>query len=176
MTVDRAAFRRAVGHIPTAVSVITTTGPDGEPWGVTVGALCSLSVQPPMILFCLEKATESHAVLTTSAWFLVHVLADDQAWVAARFARRGNHRFAAEHETVRGLPAIPGVLARLHGQQAALTDGGDHTIVIGHVEDIEVSSGRPLLYQGHAYRTLADLPEEAGQVGTGIRIYSNGGG
>lgn len=169
MTAGQASCRNAFAHIPTAVSVITTSDADGAPWGVTIGALCSLSVRPPLILFCLDKANESHAVLTASAWLLVHVLADHQAGVAARFAQRGSHRFDAGFDSSRkswcGLPTISEALVRIRGRQTSLLDGGDHTIVIAHAEDVEVNEGRPLLYHEHGYRGLADVPGWAERIG-----------
>jgi flavin reductase (DIM6/NTAB) family NADH-FMN oxidoreductase RutF len=194
MTDGQASFSSALAHIPTAVSVITTTDPDGAPWGVTIGALCSLSVRPPLILFCLDKANESHSVLTTSAWFLIHVLADHQARVAARFARRGSHRFDAGFDSAgfdgagfdsagfdgagfdsagknwRGLPTIPEVLVRIRGRQTSLLDGGDHTIVIAQVEDVEVNEGRPLLYHERGYHGLTEVPSWAERIGAPLRV------
>lgn len=173
MTADQVNFRSAFAHIPTAVSVITATDGDGAPWGVTIGAFCSLSARPPLILFCLDKASESHAVLTGSARFGVHVLADHQAVVAARFARRGSHRFEvglAETARVwRGLPTIPEALVRIRARPTSLLDGGDHTIVIAQVEDVEVSEGRPLLYHEHGYHGLVGVPGWAERIGASSR-------
>jgi len=161
MTVNQATFREALAHVPTAVSVVTTVDVRGEPWGVTVGTLGSLSLAPPLVLFCLDRSSASHDVLTTSARFLINVLGDRQAEVAAWFSNRGGHGFDGHHTTVHGLPAISEALTRLLCVQNGLIRGGDHTIVIGSVENIEIGTGTPLVYYERGYRSLADPPAES---------------
>lgn len=152
MTVGPGSFREALTHVATPVAVITTVDARGAPWGVTVGTLVSLSLSPPMVMFCLDRGSRSHDVLTTGARFLVHVLADGQAEVAAAFARE--HGFDDGHPTAYGLPTIPGVLSRLLCVQDALMRGGDHTIVTGSVQNTEVGAGLPLLYYQRGYHSL----------------------
>ncbi len=161
MTVTSASFREAFARVPTAVSVITTADSSGQAWGVTVGSLCSLSLAPPLVLFCMDRDNSSHDVVTGTARFLIHVLMDDQAEVARWFARRDRHDFDGDHLTVHGLPSVPGPLALLACRQHALIPGGDHTIVIGLVEAAHVQAGRPLLYHQHDYCGLAEPPSAA---------------
>jgi flavin reductase ActVB len=154
MTMDTLTFREALAHVPTAVSVITARNASGEPWGVTVGTLGSLSLTPPLVIFCLDRASASHDVLTASARFLVHVLGDQQASVAAAFSRHGGHGFGDRYPTAHGLPTIPEAVFRLLCAQQTLVRGGDHTLVIGAVEDVELGMGAPLLYYRHKYHSL----------------------
>jgi flavin reductase ActVB len=154
LPVTAGTFREAMAHIPTAVSVITTMDASGAPWGVTVGTLGALSTAPPLVMFCLGRGSASHEVLTSSARFLVHVLTDQQADVAACFARRGGHGFGENYSTAYGLPAIPGAMSRLLCVQHALVPGGDHTIVVGDVQGAESGTGAPLLYYEHSYHSL----------------------
>jgi flavin reductase ActVB len=172
MPVDPAAFRRTATHVPSAVSVVTTFGPGGDAWGVTVGSLCPLSARPPLVLFCLETGRASHEVVTSSTRFLVHVLRDDQRDVAARFARCGEHGFGRPPALAYGLPAIAGVLARLSCVRHALMPGGDHTIVVGRVEDAETCSGAPLVYYQREY--CAPIPLGLELVGTQWEIDGAG--
>jgi flavin reductase ActVB len=152
--VDTDSFREAITRIPTAVSVITTVDAHGEPWGVTVGTLGALSTAPPLVIFCLDRGGNSHEVLTNCARFLVHLLTDEQADVAAWFARRGRHDFGDSYSTAYGLPSIPGTASRLLCVQSALIPGGDHTIVIGDVQHAELGTGTPLLHYEHGYHSL----------------------
>jgi flavin reductase ActVB len=154
LPVDTAAFREAMTHVPTAVSVITTVNASGEPWGVTVGTLGALSTAPPLIMFCLDRGSSSHEVLTKCVRFLVHLLTDEQADVAAWFARRGRHAFGDSYSTAYGLPSIPDAMSRLLCVQGALIPGGDHTIVIGDVQHAELGTGTPLLHYEHSYHSL----------------------
>jgi flavin reductase ActVB len=157
--VDQVTFRAALARLPTAVSVVTTVNAENEPWGVTVGTLCSLSLTPPLVLFCIDRSGASHQVLTSSARFLVHVLGDDQADVAAAFARHGGHGFTPPYATAHGLPTISQALLRLLCTRSSLVEGGDHTIVVGSVEDAEIGLGSPLLYYERGYGSLKRRPE-----------------
>jgi flavin reductase ActVB len=154
MTVDQVTFRAALAQVPTAVSVITTVSEDGAPWGVTIGTFGSLSLTPPLIMFCLDRGGASHQILTTSTRFLVHVLGEQQADVAISFARREGHGFSGGYPTAYGLPTIPQAMSRLLCERSDLARGGDHTIVIGLVEHIEIGTGPPLLYYGRRYCSL----------------------
>jgi flavin reductase ActVB len=127
------AFQDALARVATTVSVVTTADGVGRPQGVTVGTLCSLSLDPPLVMFCLNRSSGSHPVLTTASRSLIHVLRDDQAAVAARFAQRGVDRFAGLSGQWQGVPA------------------GDHTIVMCLVTEAEVGGGDPLLSYGRGY-------------------------
>ncbi len=160
MTVDPVTIRRTGAQVPTAVSVVTTLDARGEPWGVTVGTVCLLSVTPPLVMFCLERGGASHEVLTTATRFLIHVLRDDQRDVANWFARPGDHSFCRPYESSHGLPLIPGTVARLRCARRALVPGGDHTVVIGAVEDADTDVGQALLYYKHEYCAPAPLAHD----------------
>ncbi len=156
MTVDAATFRDALAHVAAPVSVVTTVDSNGMARGVTVGTLSSLSLTPPLVMFCLDRSGTSHQVLTTAPRILIHVLRDDQALTAARFAQTGVDRFDGLGGTWHGLPTIPGAAARLACARYGIVGAGDHTIVICLVEDAEIGSGDPLLYYARGY--CAPLP------------------
>jgi flavin reductase ActVB len=152
-----APFRDALAHVATPVAVVTTADGDGKPRGVTVGTLCSLSLAPPLVMFCLKRSSGSHEVMTTAARTLIHVLADDQAELADRFSQRGVDRFAGLSGDWHGLPTIPGTATRLACARYATVPAGDHTIVMCLVTDAEIGDGDPLLSYARAYRSPLPL-------------------
>lgn len=152
-----AAFRDALAHVATSVSVVTTVDDGGRPQGVTVGTLCALSLDPPLVMFCLNRSSGSHESMTTASRTLIHVLADDQAAVAARFSRRGIDRFEGLSGDWHGLPTIPDTAIRLACARYATVPAGDHTIVMCLVTDAEIGAGDPLLSYGRAYSSPLPL-------------------
>ena len=146
-----AAFRDALAHVATPVSVVTTADGSGKPWGVTIGTLCSLSLAPPLVMFSLNRSCGSHEVMTTTSRILIHVLRDDQATVAARFSRHGIDRFAGLSGDWHGLPTIPDTRLRLACTRYEVVPAGDHTIVMCLVKDAWIGTGDPLLYYLREY-------------------------
>jgi flavin reductase (DIM6/NTAB) family NADH-FMN oxidoreductase RutF len=154
-----AAFRDAIGHFATGVTVVTSVGADGEPVGTTASAVTSLSVDPPLVLVCFDRASQTlHAVRAHGA-FVVNVLAAPQRHLSANFARRG---LAAAWDGVRhrrgptGSPRLAGVLAALECTVEHRLPGGDHEIVVGRVREVETSGhdAAPLLYWRGSYASL----------------------
>jgi len=154
-----AEFRHAIGHLATGVTVVTSVGPDGEPVGTTANAVSSLSLDPPLVLVCFDRASVTLAAVLAHRAFVVNVLAAPQQHLSANFARRG---LAAAWDGVRHRPGRTGS-PRLHGVLAALEctvehrlPGGDHEIVVGRVRDAETAGGdaAPLLYWRGAYASL----------------------
>ncbi len=156
MAVGVAAFRDALAHVVSPVSVVTTFDSGGLACGVTVGTLCSVSLRPPLVTFCLDRSGRSHQVLTIAPRILIHVLRDDQTAVAARFAQSDLDRFEGLNGSWHGLPTIPDTAVRLACVRYGVVPGGDHSMVICLVEDAEIGSGDPLLY--YARRYCAPLP------------------
>ncbi len=155
------ALRDVLAHVATPVSVITALDSNGTARGVTVGTLCSLSLAPPLVMFCLNRSGGSHEVMTTTSRVLIHVLRDDQSAVAARFSRPGADRFAGLSGRWHGLPTIPGAAIRLACARHAVVPAGDHTIVMCRVTDAEIGRGNPLLYYVREYCSPAPLPAGA---------------
>ncbi|GGX60520.1 flavin reductase family protein [Streptomyces minutiscleroticus] len=155
MAVDPATFRRALSHVPTSISVVAAFGARDRPYGVTVGSLCSLSLAPPLVLFCLGHRGTAHRVVTAAHRFGVHVLTADQQPLARRFAAPGEDRTAGLVRGERhGVPMVPDALASLVCSRYAVVPAGDHSVVIGLVERADVGEGSPLLYYDRSYRTL----------------------
>lgn len=157
MSFDTTGFRRAMGQFATGITVVTGRDPEGRPFGLTVNSFTSVSLEPPLVLFCLGTRSELNALLGLTKMYGVSVLSEEQEAWSTRFATPGADRFAGV-ETVdgaHGLPLVPGALAWLECRVADVVGGGDHSIYLGEVLSLEVRPGRPLLYHGSAYRRLA---------------------
>jgi flavin reductase (DIM6/NTAB) family NADH-FMN oxidoreductase RutF len=156
LAVDAPAFRQALCQFASGVTVVTTQGPDG-PLGLTVTAFSSLSLDPPLVLVCIDRRSETHAGFERGT-FAVSLLAEEQEPVSRRFACGGPAKFAegdlAAGES--GLLLVPGALAHLECRVTAALPGGDHVIYVGLVERASSRDGRPLVHHARAYRRLED--------------------
>jgi flavin reductase (DIM6/NTAB) family NADH-FMN oxidoreductase RutF len=156
-------FRHAIGHFATGVTVITSVGPGGQPVGTTASAVSSLSLDPPLVLVCFDRASATLQAIRGHGAFVVNVLAEPQRHLSANFARRG---LAAAWDGVRhrpgrtGSPRLEGVLAALECTVADSLPGGDHEIIVGRVQAVETSASEtaPLLYWRGAYGSLGTAP------------------
>lgn len=149
-------FRRVLGRFATGVTIVTTRGGDGRPLGLTVNAFSSVSLEPPLVLICVDRRSEANAGIAASGLFNVSVLAEEQEEISRRFAAHGTAKFRdIELAPGRnGMPVIPGAIATLECRRVAAHTAGDHLIQIGEVTEMTSRPGRPLLYFGGAYRRL----------------------
>jgi flavin reductase (DIM6/NTAB) family NADH-FMN oxidoreductase RutF len=148
-TIDRRAFRNALGCFATGVTVITTVTDDGEPLGLTANSFSSVSLDPPLVLFCLGRGSQNFAAFTSSGRFAVNVLAEDQRDLSVRFSTTIEDRWdgVAWEAWETGAPVLSGCLASLDCETEAIHDGGDHVIIVGRVKRLaSVAEGKPLLY------------------------------
>lgn len=141
-------FRTVLGHLPTGVTVIT--GIDGSvPLGLTVGTFGSLSLEPPLVLFCPARSSSTWPQLEPTGRFCANVLAADQGDVGDRFSRRGSEKFAGLDwaPAPSGCPVLERTIAWVDCTIESVAEGGDHLIVVGRVEDLGVArSSHPLLF------------------------------
>jgi flavin reductase (DIM6/NTAB) family NADH-FMN oxidoreductase RutF len=155
--VDPDTFRSVLGRFATGVTVITTVDPAGRDHGMTVSAFCSLSLEPPMVLVCIDRGATMHDRLVEGTPFVVNVLAAGQEPLSRRFAS-GNpdDRFVGIGfgRSAGGAALLDDVLAWLECRVAARHPGGDHTIVVGQVDRAGSRQERPLLYYRSGYATL----------------------
>jgi flavin reductase (DIM6/NTAB) family NADH-FMN oxidoreductase RutF len=146
-------FRAVMGHFATGVTVVTAAAPDG-PVGMTANAVCSLSLDPLLLLVCFDNEARTLPVVRENGRFGVNVLAAGQQDLARLFAskRPEREKFAGVAHTVHdGIPVIEGVLAWVGCRLERLVPGGDHTIGIGAVEAAEAGRGDPLLWYRGSY-------------------------
>lgn len=156
MPIDPSAFRATMGRFASGITVITARDADGADVGMTVSAFSSLSLDPPLVLVCIDRAASVGPTLETAESFGVNVLSQDQEAISRRFAERDVDRFQGVAYTRghSGVPLLDGALAQLECRVTERHPGGDHTILIGAVESAEVREGNPLLYYRGGYRRL----------------------
>ena len=147
-TFDAAKFRQVLGHFPTGVTVVTARTPDG-PVGMAIGSFTSLSLEPPQVLFCAGKQSSSWPRIRATGTFCVNIPAEDQEDVCRVFASRAADKFAEVgwKRSGNGSPIIDGSLAYIDCRIDGVIESGDHFIVIGGVQDLEVlHEGGPLVF------------------------------
>ncbi|MGA2002183.1 MAG: flavin reductase family protein [Terriglobales bacterium] len=152
-------FRKAMGCFATGVTIITIDQ-EGEVHGMTANAFTAVSLDPVLILVCVDQRARTHAHLHARKRFGVNVLSSAQQAISEYYARSSETHQHAEDagarfdRTAHGTPALQGALAylecRLHSTQAA----GDHTIFIAEVEEVKVRDGDPLIYFRSRYRDI----------------------
>ena len=167
MSVDAASFRQSLGQFPTGVTVVTTRDASGQPLGLTVSAFCSVSLEPPLVLVCIDHRSEANRGLRESGRFAVSVLGEGQADVSRRFAAPGALKLEgfALLDGSDGLPLVPGALAHVECRVRSFHDEGDHAVWVGEVKRVAVHPGRPLLHHAGGYRRLVPA-SDAGKPGS----------
>jgi flavin reductase ActVB len=156
-------FKRAMARLAGAVSVITTCDEQRQPWGFTASAFCSLSLEPPLVLFCLHEEADCYQAFIQARFFAINLLSEHQRNLAQRFAQKGRDKYQ-ETTFVPGklqLPVLPATLATLECSRLNAYPGGDHCIFTGQVEYSQASeshpAARPLLYYTQTYGTFTAL-------------------
>ncbi|MCW4466941.1 flavin reductase [Glutamicibacter sp. MNS18] len=145
--VDEAVFRNVAGYFATGVTVITTTC-DDTPAGTTASAVASLSMDPPMMLVCLNRSSATHDKVMDSGIFAVNIMSQEQDSTALAFARKGTDKFAgiSWSSAPNGAPVIDGSLATIACRVTETAVGGTHTVFMGEVIDTVTNPGEPLTY------------------------------
>jgi flavin reductase (DIM6/NTAB) family NADH-FMN oxidoreductase RutF len=160
-------FRKAMGCFATGVTVITVDQ-DGEVHGMTANAFSSVSLDPVLVLVCVDQRARTHAHLHARKRFGINILRSDQQAISEYYARSTeSHQHAEEagasfDRTAHGTPVLQGALAYLECRLHSTQQAGDHTIFIGEVEDVVVRDGEPLLFFRGQYRKISEL--QAGQA------------
>ena len=152
-TFDPRAFRCALGNFATGVTVVTAADASGRKVGVTANSFNSLSLDPPLVLWSIDKRSSSHGVFEEASHFAVNVLAADQIDLSNNFAQPKDDRFAeiAYELGEVGAPVLADCSARFHCEKYQQVDGGDHWIMIGKVVAFDDFGRTPLLYHQGAY-------------------------
>lgn len=149
-----------MGQFLTGVTIVTAAAQDGTPLGLTVNSFTSVSLDPPLVLFCIDKKAGCYEAMVGAPGYAVHILGGDQADLSNRFAARGTDRFADLTYTrgLHGAPILPGAMALLECRTVQRVDAGDHTILIGQVERLDPGdrARSPLGYLRGRYTAVAD--------------------
>ncbi len=157
MTINSAKFRQIMGSFPTGVTVVTTMGEDDQPYGVTVNSFTSVSMNPLLVLVCLNNQLSGLVSFQSNQRFAVNILSEDQEDISNHFATKGTDRsqdFYVRGKT--GVPLLKGVVATLECEVVEMFPGGDHTIFLGEVRSAKIEEAdqkNPLLFfRGHYER------------------------
>ena len=165
--VDR--FRMAMGSFATGVTVVTSTL-DGEPYGMTVNAFTSVSLEPPLILVCLRRGGRLGSIMVRARAFAVSVLREDQAHLARYFANPSRHSgprsFGHVHHerSPLGNPLLRDGIAHVDCALHRMLDGGDHVICLGEVRGLGIYSGHPLTFFRGKFGALGPSEIDAGEL------------
>jgi flavin reductase (DIM6/NTAB) family NADH-FMN oxidoreductase RutF len=158
LTFDVQAYRQVMGSFPTGVSIITTRDGAGEPVGITCNSFSSVSLDPPLVLWCMRKASKSIDIFKATKSFAISVLAQDQDHLSQRFATSSIEKKFESIGWMSGysdLPLIDDCVARFQCSVYQTHDAGDHIIFVGKVEQFEmVSEEDSLVYYKGAYMSL----------------------
>ena len=151
-TFDSRRFRETLGHYPTGVALITGFDEAGEPVGMVVGSFVSVSLDPPLVLWCPARRSARFAAFFEADRYSIHVLSAAQLDLCQHFARTGGDFSAVAHVIdATGFLHLPGCLARFDCLAHERFDGGDHAILVGRVMAAEIWPGDPLLFWGGRY-------------------------
>lgn len=156
---DRRGYRRALGHFATGVTVVTAQS-DGQLAGMTANSFSSVSLDPPLILWSIDKRSHSLTLFEQAGHFAVNVLAADQLELASRFARPGTDKFngVAWSPGLGGAPCLPGTTATFECRRQSAIEAGDHFILLGLVERYRRADHDPLLFAHGRFGLSVDYP------------------
>lgn len=151
-----------IGSFSSGVTVVTTSH-EGRRFGTTTSAVCSVSLEPPMLLICMNKTSETGRAVAAAGHFAVNILTEDQADVARRFARKSGDKFgdlpAATGQL--GAPLLPDVLSTIECRVVEEAIGGTHVVFLAEVEHAAASPGSPLAYYRGQFGRLMVSAEES---------------
>lgn len=153
-------FRKACGFWATGVSIVTTRDVDHTPFGLTMNAVTSLSLTPPLFVICVDNKSDTLEPMKRSGVFCINVLSAGQQDLSNRFAKKGQDKFdgVGFERGATGAPMLDGRLMAIDCQVTAVHPGGDHHIFVGEVRAISLPPSedlQPLLYYRGRYGALA---------------------
>jgi flavin reductase (DIM6/NTAB) family NADH-FMN oxidoreductase RutF len=150
------AFREACAKFASGVAVATVLAPDRTPHGLTVSSFTAVSIDPPLILVCIDYACTFLAHFRASTHFGVNVLAESQRELSVIFAEKPEARFEGVkwYSSASGVPLLQNCLTNLECRVWSIVEAGDHAVFLAEVVEAESRDGQPLLYYNRAYRSL----------------------
>jgi len=156
MAIGPDEFRAVLGRFASGVTVLTARDAGGGDHGMTVSAFCSVSLQPPLVLACIDRSSDMSAVLATATHVGISILGEEQEALSRRFAELPVGRFDGIGFTrgESGVALLDGALAHLECRLVKRYDGGDHEVFLAEVERTSSEAGRPLLYYRGGYTQL----------------------
>lgn len=158
---DLREFRNALGQFSTGVAVVTTRAADGRKVGITANSFTSVSMEPPLVLWCPSSKANSLGDFGSATHFAINVLASSQHMLSRQFATPSEDKFAGvdTRDGVGGIPIIEGAVATFECRTVARYRAGDHEIYVGEVEGYSALGGEPLVFHGGKYHATAAHPD-----------------
>ncbi len=163
-SIDPRALRQTLGQFATGVTVVTCRAADGEPVGMTANSFASVSLDPPLVLWSVDRSARSYDAFAAAERFAFSILAQDQADHSNRFSKPGTEKFTgvAIVEGMGKVPLIADAAAHLECVQHATFDGGDHLVIVGRVERFVRHDRRGLVFSQGRYGVVAPHPGTVG--------------
>lgn len=156
MTVDQSSFRAVLGRFASGVTIVTALDKRGRDIGMTVSAFASVSLDPPLVLICIDHTASVYGPLSKVTQFVANILSEGQEALARRFAERNPNRFegVGYERGQNGAAVLDDVLGYVECKVTARHEAGDHDIIIASVEAAVAEEGKPLLYYRGGYAQL----------------------
>lgn len=156
MTIDPDEFRAVLGRFASGVTILTARDTEGQDHGMTVSAFCSVSLVPPLVLACIDRAADMQDVLRKASHFGISILQEGQEALSRRFAELPSNRFegVGYKRGESGVVLVEDALAHLECRKVDRHDAGDHAIYVGEVEWTDCGEGRPLIYYRGGYAQI----------------------
>jgi flavin reductase (DIM6/NTAB) family NADH-FMN oxidoreductase RutF len=158
---DRRNFRHALGQFTTGVTIVTARAKDGRKIGLTVNSFTSVSLDPPLVLWCLSRQATDFALFNAASGFAVNVLSAKQHHLSRQFSTTLADKFTGVEceATTDGNPLLKGATAHFICRVTRRFDGGDHVIILGEVEEYRWSEGEPLVFHSGRYHVTTRHPD-----------------
>lgn len=155
---DQREIRNIAGTFATGVTVITTREANGKPVGMTANSFTSLSLNPPLVLFSIDKNASLYETFMNTKYFAINILSEDQEVLSRQFSKRNIDRFedVSYEKGVTGTPILNDTIGYFDCAVHTYYDGGDHTIVVGEIKNGEAREGNPLLFYRGKYNKVAE--------------------
>jgi flavin reductase (DIM6/NTAB) family NADH-FMN oxidoreductase RutF len=150
----RHALRHALGQYTTGVAVVTALGNDAEPVGMTINSFGSVSLEPALVSWCIDRRADSYEAFVNADRFRITVLAQGQADLATRFATRGADKFRGIETGVGTVPVVAGGCAWFECERHRAIALGDHTMLVGEILEFACYPAAPLVFAGGGFRQL----------------------
>ena len=156
MSLDPDAFRAVMGRFASGVTVVTAEDADGTDRGMTVSAFASLSLEPPLVVMCIDRTASMYDTLMNGEFFAVNMLASTQEALARRFAATGAQQFEGIGyvKGENGAPVLNDVLAYIECRRVSSSAAGDHGLIVGETLNASQRDARPLLYYRGGFAQL----------------------
>jgi flavin reductase ActVB len=145
---DATAFRSALARFPSGVTIVTTRSAAGTLHGFTASSFAALSLDPPLVLVCLDRAADCYPVFMTAQRFVVNIVTPAHAQLAKQFATKGADKFAhgGFEFDEDGYAVLPDAAAVIHCELEQALPGGDHVILVGRVRNARTGDGKPVTW------------------------------